>query len=52
MRLTDEELLHLVEDLESDRVERKESFKGDAPEKVRKQYALLQMTSLVTISLA
>ena len=35
MRLPDEELLALLADLESDRAERKESFKGDAPEKVR-----------------
>jgi ATP-dependent DNA helicase RecG len=35
MRLTDEQLLALLADIESDRVERKESFKGDAPEKVR-----------------
>ncbi|CAM3731958.1 ATP-binding protein [Paracidovorax anthurii] len=35
MRLTDEQLLVLLSDLESDRAERKESFKGDAPEKVR-----------------
>jgi ATP-dependent DNA helicase RecG len=33
--LTDQELESLLHDLESDRVERKESFKGDAPEKVR-----------------
>lgn len=35
MRLTDEQLLALLADTESDRTERKESFKGDAPEKVR-----------------
>jgi ATP-dependent DNA helicase RecG len=35
MRLTDTELESLLNDLESDRVERKESFKGEAPEKVR-----------------
>jgi ATP-dependent DNA helicase RecG len=35
MRLPDEELEALLADLESDRVERKESFKGDAPEKLR-----------------
>lgn len=35
MRLPDEELEALLTDLESDRVERKESFKGDAPEKLR-----------------
>lgn len=35
MRLTDEELDALATDLESDRVERKESFRGDAPEKLR-----------------
>jgi ATP-dependent DNA helicase RecG len=35
MRLTNEELELLLADLESDRVERKESFKGDAPEKLR-----------------
>jgi ATP-dependent DNA helicase RecG len=35
MRLTDEQLLALLSDIESDRVERKESFKGEAPEKVR-----------------
>lgn len=35
MRLTDEELLALLSDLESDRVERKESFKGESPDKVR-----------------
>ncbi|OUD15334.1 ATP-binding protein [Thioflexithrix psekupsensis] len=34
-RLTDEELEELLSDLESDRVERKESDKGDAPEKIR-----------------
>lgn len=33
--LTDEELLALIRDLESDRVERKQSWKGDAPEKGR-----------------
>ncbi len=35
MRLTDEELEALLADPESDRAERKESFKGDAPEKLR-----------------
>jgi ATP-dependent DNA helicase RecG len=34
-RLTDEELLKLLNDTESDRVERKESFKGDVPKKAR-----------------
>ncbi len=33
--LTDEELLALVHDLESDRAERKQTWKGDAPEKGR-----------------
>ena len=35
MRLSDQELESLLGDLESDRAERKESFKGDGPEKVR-----------------
>lgn len=35
MRLSDQELELLLGDLESDRTERKESFKGDGPEKVR-----------------
>lgn len=35
MRLPDEELDSLLVDLESDRCERKETFGGDAPEKVR-----------------
>lgn len=35
MVLSDAELESLLNDLESDRVERKETFKGDAPEKVR-----------------
>jgi ATP-dependent DNA helicase RecG len=35
MRLSDEELEALLADLESDRAERKETFNGDAPEKVR-----------------
>lgn len=35
MNLSDAELEALLNDLESDRAERKESFKGDAPEKVR-----------------
>ncbi len=34
-RLTDEELLSLFNDAESDRIERKESLKGDVPNKVR-----------------
>jgi ATP-dependent DNA helicase RecG len=34
-RLTDEELIQLLEDSESDRAERKENFKGDIPKKVR-----------------
>lgn len=34
-RLTDQELLNLLEDIESDRAERKESFKGDVPKKAR-----------------
>jgi len=34
-RLSDEELLALLEDIESDRAERKETFKGDAPKKAR-----------------
>ena len=34
-RLTDRQLLELLHDLESDRVERKASFKGDAPKKAR-----------------
>lgn len=33
--LTDDELLALIHDLESDRVERKQTWKGDAPEKGR-----------------
>lgn len=33
--LTDEELLALARDLESDRCERKQTWKGDAPEKAR-----------------
>lgn len=32
---TDQELLELLEDLESDCIERKESFKGDVPKKAR-----------------
>ena len=35
MRLTDEELLQTLDDLESDRVERKETFQGDTPKKAR-----------------
>lgn len=35
MRLPDEELEAMLADLESDRAERKETFNGDAPEKVR-----------------
>lgn len=34
-RLSDEELLKLLDDVESGRVERKESFKGDVPKKAR-----------------
>ena len=34
-RYTDEELLLLLNDTESDRVERKQSFKGDTPKKAR-----------------
>ena len=34
-RLTDQELERLLDDTESDRVERKESFKGDVPKKAR-----------------
>jgi len=34
-RLTDQELLVLLNDTESDRAERKESFKGDVPKKAR-----------------
>jgi len=41
MRLTDEQLLELLEDIESDRVERKESFKGNAPDKVRQAVCAL-----------
>lgn len=35
MRLSDEELEALLSDIESDRAERKESAKGDAPETLR-----------------
>ncbi|MDP2183858.1 MAG: ATP-binding protein [Xanthomonadales bacterium] len=35
MRFSDEELELLMRDLESDRVERKQSFSGDVPDKVR-----------------
>lgn len=35
LRLSDEELLTLLNETESDRVERKESFKGDVPKKAR-----------------
>jgi ATP-dependent DNA helicase RecG len=35
VRLSDEELDVIANDLESDRAERKESFKGDTPEKLR-----------------
>lgn len=41
MRLSDEELEALLVDLESDRAERKESLKGDAPEKVRQAVCAL-----------
>jgi len=34
-RYSDQELFELLDSLESDRVERKESFKGDAPKKAR-----------------
>jgi ATP-dependent DNA helicase RecG len=34
-RLTDQELLDLLDDTESDRTERKETFKGDVPKKAR-----------------
>lgn len=34
-RLHDDELIKLLTDMESDRVERKESFKGDVPKKAR-----------------
>ena len=34
-RLTDQELESLLDDVESDRVERKETFKGDTPKKAR-----------------
>jgi ATP-dependent DNA helicase RecG len=34
-RLTDGQLLDLVNDIESDRVERKQSFRGDTPDKAR-----------------
>ncbi len=34
-RLTDTELQELLNNIESDRVERKESFKGDVPKKAR-----------------
>ena len=34
-RLTDEELLALLNDIESDRIERKESFKGNVPKAAR-----------------
>ncbi|MDM5178583.1 ATP-binding protein [Massilia sp. DJPM01] len=35
LRLTDQDLLNLLDDTESDRAERKESFKGDVPKKAR-----------------
>jgi ATP-dependent DNA helicase RecG len=35
MRLSDKELEAMLSDLESDRAERKQTFEGDAPEKVR-----------------
>lgn len=35
MRFSNEQLLTLLADIESDQAERKESFKGDAPDKVR-----------------
>ena len=34
-RFTDDQLLELLNDTESDRVERKESFKGDVPKNAR-----------------
>ena len=34
-RMDDNELEALLDDIESDRVERKESLKGDVPEKAR-----------------
>lgn len=36
-RLSDQELETLLDDMESDRVERKETFKGDVPKKARHQ---------------
>lgn len=35
MKFSDEQLLELLADIESDQAERKESFKGEAPDKVR-----------------
>ena len=35
IQFTDQELLTLLNDLESDRVERKQSFKGNVPKKAR-----------------
>lgn len=39
MSMNDADLLDLLSDLESDRVERKETFKGDAPTKIRQAVA-------------
>jgi len=43
-RLSDDTLLSLLHDLESDRVERKETFKGDVPKKASKPCVPLRMT--------
>ncbi len=51
-RLTDNELEALLNDLESDRAERKEAWAGDAPEKDVRRFVLLPTTCQIIKSRA
>ena len=48
-RLTDEALTALLNDTESDRVERKETFRGEVPEGPDRQSVRLQMICRATM---
>lgn len=48
-RYTDQELENFLNDLESDLVERKESFKGDDPKRLAKLYVPLPMIFPIVI---
>ncbi len=52
MRYSDAEIEKMLDEIESDLAERKETWKGDAPKRAGRQYVLLPMIFPTTVSRA